>query len=149
MTGFKNMDRLNKKLSNLKGEMGNVGNILLDAAITVKNEAQRSMQNKSGGETQVRYRNGQKRIVTVSKPGDPPNTDTGRLVRSVKARKTAPNEAEVGVLGQDAPYGKHLEYGTVNMEARPWLRPAFKKSEQVIKEKLKMLGKKLVVEGIK
>ncbi len=150
MKGFENMDSLLKKFSRMENKLpDNMGNILLDAAITLKGAAQRSIQEKSSGGAQFRYRNGVKRSVMVSRPGDPPNSDTGRLVRSIKARKISLREAAAGIFGQDAPYGKWLEFGTHKMEARPWLRPAFHNSRKIIEEKLKVLGKKFVNEVMK
>jgi HK97 gp10 family phage protein len=136
--GFQNMDKLQMKMKRLEKNMrDNIANILLDAANTVKSEAQKLIQTKSSGTEQVRYRNGKKRIVTAAAEGQPPNTDTGKLVRSIKARKTGQKEASVGIFGQDAPYGKYLEYGTNKMGERPWLRPALKNKKRVIDEKLK------------
>lgn len=144
------MDKLLKQLSALQKEVNsNVANIMLDAAITVKSEAQRLIQQRSVGTYQARYRNGKKRMVVASKEGQPPNTDTGRLVRSIKARKTGAREASVGIFGQDAPYGKYLEYGTANMGARPFMRPAYENKKSIIKDKLKTLGKNLVDDGVK
>lgn len=57
-----------------------------------------------------------------SKPGQPPNTDTGRLVGSVSSRVVRKNVTETSV---EAEYGVPLEYGTDKMAPRPALRPAF------------------------
>jgi hypothetical protein len=126
------------KLQKIQREVeGNVSNILLDAAITVKSEAQRSIQTKKAGNQQTRY--DPKRTVTAAAKGNPPNSDKGNLVRSIKARKTGSKEAVVGVSGQEAAYGKHLEYNGWS-----WLRAALKTKDAVIKEKLKVLGKKFI-----
>ena len=37
------------------------------------------------------------------------------------------------IVGED--YAIHLEYGTTNMQARPFLQPAFEKSKPKIKAK--------------
>lgn len=61
----------------------------------------------------------------ASAPGEPPATDTGGLVNNWPRpnRKALANGASVeGGPGQE--YGPHLELGTVNMEARPFMRPA-------------------------
>lgn len=57
-----------------------------------------------------------------SRPGEAPNTDTGRLVGSASARTVGRNVAETSV---EAEYGKHLEFGTHKMAPRPALGPAF------------------------
>lgn len=135
---FEGMDRLQTKMKALeKNAKNNIANIMLDAANTLKSEAQRLIQTRSSGSEQVRYRNGKKRTVIAAKEGEAPNTDTGRLVRSLKARKTGIDEAAAGIFGQDAPYGKWLEYGTAKMGERPFLRPALKNKKEVIKQKMK------------
>lgn len=61
----------------------------------------------------------------ASKPGDPPNTDTGMLVKSIPPPSTLLNGDVVRIV-VTAPHGKLLEFGTKAMEARPFMRPAFK-----------------------
>lgn len=58
----------------------------------------------------------------ASLPGQAPNTDTGRLVGSVVARRIARNRAETSV---EAVYGLPLEMGTDKMAPRPALGPSF------------------------
>jgi hypothetical protein len=62
-----------------------------------------------------------------SKPGQPPNVDTARLFKSIRY---VINDM-VGSIGTDVPYGLALEFGTMKMAARPWLRRALweKKTE--------------------
>ena len=62
--------------------------------------------------------------VFVSRPGDPPNTDTGRLVKSIFLKFE--NNAKTAKIGTNLKYGAWLEFGTLNMAARPWLSKAFK-----------------------
>jgi len=54
----------------------------------------------------------------------------GNLSKSVNAY-TVRNGNQITIKAGDsegrAPYGVYLEYGTVNMSARPWLMPAFAK----------------------
>lgn len=62
----------------------------------------------------------------ASRPGDAPNTDMGDLVRGIRVTRveqTGPFRYRAKVVSQD---GKSawLEYGTINMEARPFMRPA-------------------------
>lgn len=62
-----------------------------------------------------------------SKPGEPPRSDTGRLRDSLFVRRGADGlSAEVGT---ELDYGRHLEFGTQDMPARPWLHPAFEASK--------------------
>ena len=56
-----------------------------------------------------------------SKPGEPPNRDTGELQASMTTRQTGPLSAE---FREDAPHARPLEFGTSKMAARPHVRPA-------------------------
>lgn len=60
-----------------------------------------------------------------SKPGEPPNADTGRLHRGIGIERRG--ELEVHVIST-APYAYDLEYGTWEVAARPYLRPAVAKT---------------------
>lgn len=79
----------------------------------------------------------------ASAPGEPPASDTGELVNSIK---TEYDEAKLsGTVVVRSPHGPHLEYGTRNMEPRPFLRPALanrrKASADIIKQELAKVGK--------
>ena len=65
-----------------------------------------------------------KRTHTASAPGDPPATDTGRLVSSIYREALGNLTAAVG---SRIVYANHLEYGTMKMAARPFFRPAVEK----------------------
>lgn len=99
--------------------------MLFEGALNTKSEAARSIQAKqSSGRTY------QRRTVrhTASLPNNPPNTDTGALVRNITTKKIAKGY-DVGSRA-GAPHGFWLEFGTSQMAARPWLKPAF---ERIIK----------------
>lgn len=88
----------------------------------VRNTAIKSIQATSAGDTVTRYRQGGGAYQHVtSKPGDAPNTDTGRLVSSVAIEQPDDFNAYVG-SGLD--YALFLELGTTKMQPRPWLQPA-------------------------
>lgn len=58
----------------------------------------------------------------ASAPGEPPASDTGRLVGSIR---TSYSESELaGTVTASTDYAAHLEYGTQRMEPRPFMRPA-------------------------
>lgn len=61
-----------------------------------------------------------RKIHVVSRPGDPPNVDTGRLRSSIYVRK---HGRLVYAIGTEVEYAPHLEFGTVKMAARPFMRP--------------------------
>ena len=62
-----------------------------------------------------------------SAAGEAPAIQTGKLRSSLAKEKPRPL---VRRIGTNLPYGKHLEFGTKNMVARPYLRPAFEKKKK-------------------
>ena len=66
-----------------------------------------------------------------SAPGEPPATDTGFLVSQIFAKVDADKLG--GQVESRAPYSRFLEFGTVNMEARPFLFPALEMSKPRIR----------------
>ncbi len=65
-------------------------------------------------------------LHTASSSPNPPRVDQGDLVKSIKAL-VGRLEAFVGT---NQKYGPHLEFGTQNMEPRPWLFPAFERQRR-------------------
>lgn len=60
--------------------------------------------------------------------GEPPAVQSGRLKNSIRHYQIAPKKWAVEQDDRVAPYGKHLEYGTADMPARPFFRPAIYRS---------------------
>jgi len=58
----------------------------------------------------------------ASAPGEPPASDTGRLVSSIQTKYDVQNLT--GSVTASAVYAAPLEFGTQKMEPRPFLRPA-------------------------
>lgn len=96
---------------------------LKTGALLIHSEAIKNLQTVSPGETETRY--GPKRTVKVSKPGDSPNTDTSRAIKSIGFNIDEKRlKSEVGT---NLKYLKFLELGTKFIAARPWLITALKK----------------------
>lgn len=91
----------------------------------------------SGGSV-IRYHDGAKVTHRVSAAGEYPATDTGFLVTHVSA-KVSLVELE-GVVTSSAPYSKDLEYGTTNMQARPFMFPSLEKNKPRIRRMFKDAG---------
>lgn len=91
--------------------------IVQKTAIDVQGDVIRSME---GGGHGRRYGG-----HIASAPGQPPARDLGTLANSIFV-KSSFNRAVVGV---NAKYGPHLEYGTSRMKARPFLRPAARRAQ--------------------
>lgn len=84
-----------------------------------------------------------------SKPGSPPNTDTGLLARSINTMVLASKNKltlSTGVRSKKrnkfsripvVRYAKWLEYGTRGMAKRPFVGPAFRKFEPKILARIK------------
>lgn len=60
----------------------------------------------------------------ASKPGEPPNRDTGTLDNNIETVLVAPLRVEVS---SNAAHSAPLEFGTSKMAARPFMRPAAQK----------------------
>lgn len=120
---IKGVSKLQKKFQELEKEM-KAGQIkaVQDSTFLLHKTAVELIQDNSSGIPQVRYSNGRRRNVLASKPGDPPNTDTGRLVQSVKF--DFQKGGLVGRVGSNLKYSAWLEFGTKDMRARPWLSTA-------------------------
>lgn len=113
--GFKSLEaKLNKMEAEIKG--GQVEAVAV-ATLRLHEEAVKLIQNTGDGTPQIRY--GPKRVVNASNPFDPPNTDTGRLVQSIKMDFI--KKGLTGRVGSNLKYAAWLEFGTKNMAPRPWL----------------------------
>jgi HK97 gp10 family phage protein len=66
---------------------------------------------------------GQRPPHRASAPGEPPASDTGRLLGSVEA--VFFDGGLAAEIGTGLDYGRFLEFGTSKMAARPWLQPAW------------------------
>lgn len=66
-----------------------------------------------------------------SKPGEPPNQDTGVLANNIETVQVAPLRVEVS---SNAPYSRALEFGTSKMIERPFMRPAAVKTRGKVRK---------------
>jgi len=104
------------------------------ATLIVASTAKKSIQKVSAGSVQPlpktpgRTRKAKQHVA--SPPGEPPNTDTGRLAGSVRTEIDKPDLT--GFVGTDVIYGRFLELGTKDIEERPWLQPAPETEKEVI-----------------
>jgi HK97 gp10 family phage protein len=88
-----------------------VGSALFAGGNLIETDAQLSITRGSvGGKFHV-----------PSKPGEPPNNDTGVLANNIETVQTGPLKV---VVTSNAPYSQELEFGTSKMAARPFMRPA-------------------------
>lgn len=100
-----------------------------------------------GGRTGRAYKRGNKFHVSSS-PGEPPKTDTGRLVGSINYSDFLSGKEIGGVVGTRLRYGRDLEFGTYKLKPRPWLVPTFKEQKPKIIRAINIDIKKLLNGGV-
>jgi HK97 gp10 family phage protein len=128
---FKNVEQFKKRLSKRLtiNPKDNLKKAVVRSASVVREEAIYSIAsgNKSG-RTYVKYN--PRRTHTASAAGQAPATDTGVLVSSITTGLEVEKNAVIGKIiayaddGSGGNYAKHLEFGTTEMAARPFLQPA-------------------------
>lgn len=70
----------------------------------------------------------------ASAPGEPPASDTGRLVSSIRTNYR--NGGLVATISASTAYAAYLEYGTRKMAPRPFMRPALANKREEVEELL-------------
>lgn len=69
--------------------------------------------------------------TSPSPAGDPPGIDTGNLKNNIVTQ----DEPGGYAVYSNADYSAHLEYGTVNMAARPYMLPGFERTVALVAPK--------------
>lgn len=137
---FVNIKSLTKKLAKYNALVHKaVAEQVTLGTLKIAADAIKSIRNISPGSSP------NKKNHPVSPPGEPPNTDTGRLIQSIFYK--VEDGGLSGVAGTDLEYGKHLEFGTTYMDERPWLRPAFEANVQEIQDKISVAVAKAIKKG--
>jgi hypothetical protein len=98
------------------------------AALAVKERIQESMAEPKSGEVYGAHQ--------ASAPGEAPAIEDRELVESIEAVKV---EAYTWNVQSDAEHAPILEYGGVNMEARPFMGPAADATMPEFEESMKRL----------
>lgn len=94
-------------------------------AVLIQGDARRLIQR--GARSGRIYRRGGVQHQ-ASAPGEPPKTDLGGLAPSIFAEL---DQDKLGAeVGTNLAYGKHLEFGTTKMAARPWLGRTFEANRE-------------------
>lgn len=141
------MESLNRNIDRIKKSVGvDVFKALVVGANLVRTTAIKSIQTVSSGRTVQRTRaGGGTYLHVVSRPNDPPNTDTGRLVSSINVEI----DGESAFVGSSLEYAGKLEFGDKgsNLEKRPWLNPALESNRTEINRRIADAAKKGVRRG--
>src|SRR5690554_2699891 len=95
------MEDLNRNLARVSSRFESEATALVNrTAQNIRNTAVRSIQKRSpGGEEYEKYN--PRRTHVASAPGQPPNTDTGRLAGSIRAVMSGTPTAYVDALAED------------------------------------------------
>jgi len=145
MIKIKNKNRLISRLKNLSdASQLPVKQTVFKSALKIENDTKKLIA--TGSRSGVIYSRGG---VTSrrSAPGEPPKTDTGRLVSSIN--KTKYNYGFEYLVGTNVRDGGFLEFGTYKMLARPWLQPTFLKNKKDITKNINKSVKKALRKSIK
>lgn len=107
-------------------------NEAIDAtAMNVHSDAVKSIQRGTkSGRTYRKYE--PNREHQASAPGEAPSSDTGELAGSIQII----DRLDVAYVGSDLDYAEFLEFGTSDMQERPWLRPAVEKNRLIFRKRL-------------
>lgn len=105
------------RLPRLSREMeAKVADVVKEHALAAKADMQAQMAQAKSGRWYGAHQ--------ASAPGEAPAIDTSELVNSLGAKAL---KRLVWMVWAGAEYAIHLEYGTVKMAARPFMRPAAKR----------------------
>tara|TARA_R110001592_G_scaffold75688_2_gene229019 strand:- start:222 stop:653 length:432 start_codon:yes stop_codon:yes gene_type:complete len=117
----------------------NVKKVVTRGIMIIDGTAKKSIQAGGSGQSVKRYNPIREHVTSA--PNNPPATDTGFLVSQITTNiSSKPDGSVVGQLISSAPYSKALEYGTVNMQPRPFMHPAFQKNKNKILKMFKEQG---------
>jgi HK97 gp10 family phage protein len=72
-----------------------------------------------------------KHAHVVSRPGEPPNQDSGTLAGNIEVNQI---KSLVVEISSNAPYSAALEFGTSKMAARPFMEPARRSTEPRVRQ---------------
>ena len=126
---IKNLDAFNKKL-NKKLQDNKVKTFVTRATLMVEGTVQKSIKQKGTG--RVYPRKGQPPHI-ASVAGKPPATDSGFLGQNITFNVEKKSDGSVvGQVISAAPYSAHLEFGTTQMKARPFMQPALEQNRRKI-----------------
>ena len=136
-----NLDQFNKKLKKTlkEGAEKNVKRAVFKSTNLVRNTAVESIL-RGGKSGRVYEKYEPRRTHQASRAGEPPASDTGFLASQITTEVKLQEDKVVGQIIASAPYAKHLEFGTTNMLARPFMQPALQKNKKKILEIFKKEG---------
>jgi len=146
------MEQIEERFDQLTPKMASgIRRVLNAGALKVKSTAQKNILDTSYWKMDFRYsgkdenrKSGGRRVVTVSKPGAAPNSDTGNLARNITVSSGTGIFSKVYtvLIRSRAKYSQALEFGTKDMEARPFFIKSFKEHRGWIRKGLERVRQK-------
>lgn len=128
----KGLDALKRRLAGMPKALDKAVDAgLFVAGRKIERDAKESLRHRGSGAV---YKHG-KVTHQASSPGQPPATDTGRLGNSINVVQLLDKgvvEVRAGGSRSNVKYAAMLEYGTVHMEPRPFMRPALLRNKKFI-----------------
>ena len=125
---FKNIDKVKRRNNARKKDLDQiVKRATTRSALLVKAYAQEQIQRG------VATGNPRPDGSIASGPGEFPKTDTGNLVNNISTQTKTEGTTVIGMIISSAEYSKHLEFGTRNMAARPFMQPSLDRNANKIK----------------
>ena len=128
--------RLSKKLrAYIPGNEKNLQVVIVNGANDIANTMMGLIRQPGRGRI---YPRGNGAFHQASAPGDPPASDTGRLLAASAPGNSITffNNKLAAEIGPNVRYARFLELGTDRMEPRPFIRPAFRKHRKRIRDNL-------------
>jgi len=130
-----NLVAFNKKLQKVL-DSNKVKEYVSRGTLMVQNTAKKSIMAGGTGQSYEKYK--PRRTHRASAPNQPPASDEGYLVSQITMNvDVKANGTVVGQIISAAPYSKALEFGTTNMQPRPFMQPALMKNKRKIQAMFK------------
>jgi HK97 gp10 family phage protein len=126
---------INNVMDKLESQVSDYYKIIISYAVNeVRNQALLGIQRTPKTGKAYKRKN---KTHTASSAGNPPAIDGGTLVNSIKYEYDMGKDMFRGEVSAATAYAADLEFGTVNMAARPFMQPALEKSRTKILNKAK------------
>ena len=138
--GIRNLQAFKKRLNKrvLKSTEDKLKKLIFESALLVERTAKDSIL--SGNKTGNVYIRGGKPHIASAK-GEAPANDGGNLLSGISTRVKEMRSSVIGQVFTNShglsPYGRDLEFGTKNMDKRPFMQPALEKNRPKIRRKFK------------
>tara|TARA_Y100000004_G_scaffold133702_1_gene151143 strand:+ start:132 stop:572 length:441 start_codon:yes stop_codon:yes gene_type:complete len=138
--GIQNLQGFQKKLKKriVDNPEKHLKKLVQRSTMLVESTAKQSILKGGTGITYQKYN--PRRQHTASAAGEPPASDTGFLVGSISSNVRKQGTSVIGQIIASAPYAGYLEFGTSNIEKRPFMQPALERNRPKIKRIFKEGG---------